>query len=65
MSTPDALPVSLSVDEEHGGFFGRWYCQLCDAAGIDDEPCPNEESALVAARTSFIRNHSKHARARS
>jgi len=62
--TPDEPPYSLTFDEEHGVYYGRWYCRLCDASGVDERAHSDESSALTAARANYERNHRKHARRR-
>jgi hypothetical protein len=61
---PDDPPYSLTFDEEHGAYYGRWYCRLCHASGVDERARSDEDSALVAARALYERSHRKHAKQR-
>ncbi len=60
--SPDELPYSLTFDEEHGAYYGRWYCRLCNESGVDERAQGDEDSALVAARALYQRSHRKHLR---
>lgn len=61
---PDDPPYSLTFDEEHGAYYGRWYCRLCNASGVDERAQSDADSALVAARALYERSHRKHAKQR-
>jgi hypothetical protein len=62
--TPEEPPYSLTFDEEHGAYYGRWYCRLCDASGVDERAQGDEDSALAAARALYERSHRKHVKRR-
>ena len=67
MSPPDSAeepPCSLTFDEEHGAYYGRWYCRLCDAAWVDERAHDDEDSALAAARANYEQNHRRHSKRR-
>lgn len=59
---PEDPPYSLTFDEEHGAYYGRWYCRLCEESGVDERAQGDEASAVVAARTLYERTHRKHSR---
>ena len=42
-ATPDDGPYSLTFDEEHGAYYGRWYCRVCGASGVDERAHGDEE----------------------
>ncbi|MEP6833040.1 MAG: hypothetical protein ABJB74_06580 [Gemmatimonas sp.] len=62
MPASNDVPYSLTFDEEHGAYYGRWYCRICEASGVDERAHGDEYSALTAAKANYERNHRKHAK---